>query len=93
MENSSWGEQIWQSVTNTTDASKKFIHDSLEHPDKRARQAGAVIDGLVVGGIKEIPNQFVNHPKETAAKIAAGVGIGAGIAGIAGRFHSATLHP
>ncbi len=80
MENSSWGEQIWQSVTNTTDASKKFIHDSLEHPDKRARQAGAVIDGLVVGGIKEIPNQFVNHPKETAAKIAAGVGIGAGIA-------------
>lgn len=80
MANSSWGEQVWQSVTNTTDASKKFIHDSLEHPDKRARQTGAVIDGLVVGGIKEIPNQFVNHPKETAVKIAAGVGIGAGIA-------------
>jgi hypothetical protein len=58
-------------------ASCKFIQDTLQHPDARARQACAVADGCVVGGLKAIPDRVINHPGETLNQAVVGAGTGA----------------
>ncbi|CAN5659780.1 hypothetical protein BH10CYA1_BH10CYA1_56250 [soil metagenome] len=58
-------------------ASSRFIQDTYEHPEARARQASAVVEGCVVGGIKAIPDRIVNHPVETCNQILIGAGTGA----------------
>lgn len=69
-----------QAHSNNTDlkqASSKFIQDTYEHPEARARQASAILEGCVVGGIKAIPDRIVNHPAETCNQIIIGAGTGA----------------
>ncbi len=58
-------------------ASSRFIQDTYEHPEARARQASAILEGCVVGGIKAIPDRIVNHPVETCNQILIGAGTGA----------------
>ncbi|MBS1953357.1 MAG: hypothetical protein JST89_04170 [Cyanobacteria bacterium SZAS-4] len=45
-----------------------FYNDTINDPAARMRQVEVAVDGFVVGGLKEIPNQLVNHPVETAEK-------------------------
>ncbi|MBX9877264.1 MAG: hypothetical protein K2Y22_02290 [Candidatus Obscuribacterales bacterium] len=54
-----------------------FCVQSAMHPDKRIRQADVLTHGLIVGGIKEIPNQILNHAGETATKMGVAGAIGA----------------
>lgn len=51
------------------DAYKEFAA-GIAHLDGRTRQATVAAYGAVVGGIKDIPNEFMNHPLETAGKVA-----------------------
>jgi hypothetical protein len=55
----------------------KFLLDSMQHPDRRLMQAAAVTEGAVVGGIKQIPNQIMNHPVETSGKVVLALAAGA----------------
>ncbi|MBX9770645.1 MAG: hypothetical protein K2X29_04710, partial [Candidatus Obscuribacterales bacterium] len=48
-----------------------FNAQSVMHMDKRGKQAEVVAHGLVVGGIKDIPNELLNHLWETAEKAGA----------------------
>ncbi len=48
-----------------------FSAQSVMHMDKRGKQAEVIAHGLVVGGIKDIPNELLNHPWETAGKASA----------------------
>jgi hypothetical protein len=57
-----------------------FYTDTIAHPDARARQAFVAATGAVVGGIKDIPNEFCHHAHETSNKIAVDVTVGAGAA-------------
>lgn len=45
-----------------------FCNKTINNPAARMRQVEVAVDGFVVGGIKEIPNQLINHPVETAEK-------------------------
>lgn len=58
------------------EAATKFLLDTIQHPDARLRQVAAVVEGGIVGGVKAIPDQIVNHPLETGSQalIAAGTG-------------------
>lgn len=73
-------EQAVSDCQNALDASGKFLDDTFKHPERRARQAMAVAEGLTVGGIKTVPDQFINQPEETAKQITTGIAIGAAIA-------------
>jgi hypothetical protein len=46
--------------------------------EARSRQTTVAAYGAIVGGIKDIPNEFVNHPWETVGKVAV-----AGVTGVA----------
>lgn len=81
--NHSLGEEL----TNSIRASHKFIEDTIAHPDRRARQVAAAIDGIVVGGIKAIPDRIVNHPQETLTTAAGGLVLG-GVIGAAAAVES-----
>ncbi|RTL43657.1 MAG: hypothetical protein EKK48_07885 [Candidatus Melainabacteria bacterium] len=63
--------------SNLFQASSKFIEDTFQNPNARARQAAALVEGCVVGGIKSIPDRIVNHPAETCNQILIGAGTGA----------------
>ncbi len=63
--------------SNLFQASSRFIEDTYQHPEARARQASAVVEGCIVGGIKAIPDRIVNHPVETCNQILIGAGTGA----------------
>ncbi|HEY9730787.1 MAG TPA: hypothetical protein V6C89_02675 [Drouetiella sp.] len=63
--------------SNFLSASNKFLLDTYQHPEARARQAAAVLDGCIVGGIKAIPDRIVNHPVETCNQVLMGAGTGA----------------
>ena len=63
--------------SNLFQASSRFIQDTYQHPEARARQASALVEGCVVGGIKAIPDRIVNHPVETCNQILLGAGTGA----------------
>lgn len=56
-----------------------FCIQTALHLDKRARQAEVISHGLVVGGIKDTPNELLNHGWQTAGKAAMASAIGAGI--------------
>lgn len=45
-----------------------FACQSLNNLNGRSRQAEVIAHGLVVGGIKDLPNELINHSLETAAK-------------------------
>jgi hypothetical protein len=63
--------------SNFLQASSKFFQETYEHPEARARQAAAVVDGCIVGAIKAAPDRIINHPVETCTQIAIGFGTGA----------------
>jgi hypothetical protein len=69
--------------TLVTDA-YNFCADTISHPDARARQAFVAAYGSAVGGIKDLPNEFMKHPWETIGKVAvggvSGVAVGAALA-------------
>ncbi|MBX9769846.1 MAG: hypothetical protein K2X29_00660 [Candidatus Obscuribacterales bacterium] len=46
-----------------------FCIQTGQHLDKRRAQAEVIAHGLVVGGIKDIPNELLNHTGETLAKL------------------------
>lgn len=46
-----------------------FCFQTMQHPEARLRQTGTVLQGIVVGGLKDIPNEFMNHPLETCGKV------------------------
>jgi hypothetical protein len=64
------------SLVQATDASKNLFLDTVKNPIGRIRQTEIVLDGLIVGGLKEIPNQVTDHPVETAQKAFAGAALG-----------------
>jgi len=66
-------------VEATQSASLKFLEDTYHNPEKRLRQVAAVGEGVVVGGIKQIPDQLVNHTGDTLKTVATGVGVGMAI--------------
>ncbi len=53
-----------------------FCADTIRHPDARARQAFVAEYGVIVGGIRDLPNEFINHPWETIGKVAVATGTG-----------------
>lgn len=65
-----------------TDAYKDFS-ETYAKLQGRSRQAALATYGAVVGTIKDAPNEFVNHPVETAGKVA--------IAGATGAVLSAAM--
>lgn len=64
------------------DLEAKFLADTLAHPDGRLRQAAAIVEGCVVGGLKQIPERLEKHADETCkqALLAAGTGAFFGMA-------------
>lgn len=46
-----------------------FTCQTALHLDKRAKQAEVLAHGLVVGGLKDTPNEMFNHTGETLAKV------------------------
>lgn len=54
-----------------------FCSQTVQHPEARLRQTGTVLQGIVVGGIKDIPNELVNHPLETCGKVVVAGTLGA----------------
>jgi len=54
-----------------------FCADTIANPTGRLRQADITIAGTALGGLKQVPNQFVNHPWETAGKLATAAVAGA----------------
>lgn len=54
--------------TNAVHEAWDFSCQSLAHLDRRGRQAEVIAHGLIVGGIKDLPNELLNHGWETAAK-------------------------
>ena len=54
-----------------------FCVQSTNHLDKRARQVDVLAHGFFIGGIKDIPNELLNHAGETAAKTGISAAIGA----------------
>lgn len=69
------------------DASCKFFQDTVHNPHARARQAAAIADGCVVGGLQAIPDRVINHPAETVNDAMFGAGTGA-LFGMAGKIES-----
>ena len=67
---------------NALDEVLDFCSQTVQHPEARIRQTGTVLQGIVVGGIKDIPNELMNHPLETGVKVAVAgtLGVGAGAA-------------
>lgn len=45
-----------------------FSCQSLAHLDRRGRQAEVIAHGLIVGAIKDLPNELLDHTQETATK-------------------------
>lgn len=73
------------SSKSTADCHKSLFADAyagcataVAHIEARSRQATVATYGAIVGGIRDIPNELVNHPWETAGKLAV-----AGITGAA----------
>lgn len=62
----------------------KFGADTLQKPDARARQTVVALNGLVIGGIKDIPNEIVHHPLETTGKVVLAAGAGIGVTALLG---------
>lgn len=56
------------SPTKMFEDAYNFYNDTIIDPAARMRQVEVAVDGFVVGGIKEIPNQLIKHPVETAEK-------------------------
>jgi len=86
----------WRSPYGEAEASQlmlgdvfDFFKESVLHPGARMRQAEVLADGLAIGGLKEVPNQILNHTGETAWKAlgstVAGVGFGVAL-GSANKF-------
>lgn len=61
-----------------------FCSQSVQHPDARARQTVVALNGLVIGGIKDIPNEIVHHPLETTGKVVLSAGAGIGVTALLG---------
>lgn len=76
------GKNVVSGCENSIEASRKFIDETLAYPDRRIRQAAAVADGIVCGGIKAIPDRIVNHPEQTLYTAAGGLVV-AGVMGAA----------
>lgn len=54
--------------TNAVHEAWDFSSQSLAHLDRRGRQVQVVAHGLIVGGIKDLPNELLDHTQETAIK-------------------------
>ena len=61
-----------------------FCLQTMNKPDARARQAIVALNGLVIGGIKDIPNEIVHHPIETTGKVVLAAGAGIGVTALLG---------
>lgn len=59
-----------------------FWAETKEHPKARLRQAGVAAWGTVIGALKDIPNEFCNHPVDTAGKAVVAGATGAGMAAL-----------
>ncbi len=67
---------LFEGFDNSLRASAKFVQETWSNPEARARQCAAVADGVIVGGIKAIPDRIINHPKETIETAVSGLVIG-----------------
>lgn len=78
----SFSEIEAKAPSNALDEVLEFCSQTVQHPEARLRQTGTVLQGFFVGGIKDIPNEVINHPLETCSKVvvAGGIGIAAGAA-------------
>lgn len=54
--------------TNAVHEAWDFSCQSLAHLDRRGRQAEVIAHGLIVGGIKDLPSELLDHTQETATK-------------------------
>lgn len=75
--NPSTFELIQNNAYESIESTSKFLEDTWNFPDRRLIQVGALADGVLIGGIKAIPDQVINHPKETATTAMGGAAIGA----------------
>ncbi|MBX9771788.1 MAG: hypothetical protein K2X29_10475, partial [Candidatus Obscuribacterales bacterium] len=66
-----------KSPSNALEEVLDFCSQTIEHPEARIRQTGTVLQGIFVGGIKDIPNELQNHPLETCGKVIAAGALGA----------------
>ncbi len=84
-------ESEQSNVRNSQKESPNLVSDAYNFADHvrpdiegRLRQLNLIGYGAVAGGIKDIPNEFFNHPWETIGKVstagAIGVGLGAALA-------------
>jgi hypothetical protein len=64
-------------------AYQKFIADTMQYPEKRCRQSAAVVDGLVVGGAKQLRDDFLQHPEAAVGKVAGAAVLGVGVGALA----------
>lgn len=64
-------------TTNAVHEAWDFTCQSLAHLDRRGRQAEVIAHGLIVGGIKDMPAELLDHTQETATKFGLLTGIAA----------------
>ncbi len=81
---------LFEGLENSLSASAKFVQETWSNPEARARQCAAVADGVIVGGLKAIPDRIINHPKETIETAASGLVIG-GALGAAAALESPVI--